>query len=223
MSSRQQVLVIGLGQFGMALSRSLVANGAQVLAVDRRPERVQLAASFATEAVEADAMDESCLAGFRPADRDLCVCAIGEESREASIIVTALLRQLGARRLLARATDSLHERILTLVGAHEVLNPERILGERLAARLAHRGILDLIPLGDDLTITELEAPPSCRGQPLDRLRLPHRYSLTVLGIRRARQGVGQVVLPTAELRIEPGDVLILVGPVGEAQRFADEA
>ncbi|MCB9780711.1 MAG: TrkA family potassium uptake protein [Alphaproteobacteria bacterium] len=218
----KQALVVGLGQFGMALARSLVEHGTEVVAVDRRADRVQLAAAFATEAVEADAMDETGLARFRPAHRDLCVCAIGQESREASIIVTAMLKQMGAPHLIARATDELHERILLLVGAHEVLNPERILGERLAARLAHQSVLDTIPLGDDLHITELSAAPSLRGRTLAQLELPRRHELTVLGVRRGPEGHGRVLRPGADLRIEAGDVLIVVGPPEAARRFAEE-
>ena len=219
----QQALVIGLGQFGMALSRALVTHGAEVLAVDRRADRVQIASAFATEAVELDAMDEASLARLRPGNRDLCVCAIGDESREASIIVSAMLRQMGARRLVARATDDLHERILTLVGAHEVINPERLLGERLAARLSYAGVIDVLPLGDDLMITELAAPQRLLGRTLAQLALPRRHQLTVLGVRRGGAGQGRVLMPSADLIVDAGDVLVVVGPNGAASALAERA
>ncbi len=220
--STHQALIVGLGQFGMALAKSLSRHGSEVLAVDRRPERVQLAAAFATEAIAMDAMDEGELARLRPKTRDLCVCAIGDESREASIVVTAMLRQMGARRLVARATDELHERILHLVGAHEVLNPERILGERLAARFAFAGVLDVTPLGDDLFITEIKPPASALGRTLAQLHLQRHYQLTVLALRRSVEGRGRALLATADLTVQAGDVMVLVGPDGAAQRFAEE-
>jgi len=217
----QQALVVGLGQFGMALAQALTKLGSEVLVVDRRAERVQLASSFATEAVTIDAMDEAELARLRPATRDLCVCAIGDENREASIVVTAMLRQMGAPRLVARATDAMHERILTLVGAHEVLNPERTLGERLAARLSSRGVIDVLPLGDDLAITEIATPPSAVGRTLAEIQLPKRFQLTVLGVRRAQEDQGKIVLPTASLKVYEGDIVVVVGPIGAARRFAE--
>lgn len=216
-----QALVIGLGQFGMALARALSAHGTEVIAVDRREHRIRVAATFAAEAIEMDATDEEHLARLAPAKRDVCVCSIGDEARESSILVTALLRQMGAKRILARATDDLHERILRMVGAHEVVNPERTIGERLATRLTHRGIVDMIPLGDDLEVTELIAPAGLFGRKLSELALPKQFQVTVVAIRRAEDKQSRLLLPEAETRISSGDVLVLVGPKGSANRLAD--
>lgn len=211
-----QILVVGLGQFGMALTRSLVAHGAEVLAVDRNELKVEEAATFAAQAMCLDAADEAELTRISPAKRDYCVCAIGDESRESSIIVTALLRQLGAPRVIARATDALHERILTLVGAHEIINPERQIGERMATRLLHRGVLEMLPLGDDLVITEMNAPTSFVGRSLHELQLPKRFQVTVVAIRRNRAGRGVLVLPTPAEPLEAGDILVIVSPPSSA-------
>ncbi len=218
--ARTQVLIVGLGQFGMALARALHANGDEVIAVDIDPHSVQVAAGFASQAVAMDAMEEAELVQLRPAARDICVCAIGNDSREASIVVTAMLRQLGARRIVARATDEVHERILNLVGAHEVINPERAVGARLAARLSRRGLLEVLPLGDDVEITELRAPEALAGRTLKELGLPRRFQVTVLAVRRGSPQSGRVLLADANLRIEAGDVLVMFGPVGAAARFA---
>ena len=163
---KRQALVIGLGQFGLALARSLSASGVEVLAVDVLPERVQVAADAVSQAICCDAMDEEALARTAPASRDICVCAIGDEGREAAIIVTTLLRQLGAERVIARAGDELLERILRLVGAHEVVNPDKAFGERLARRLLYQGILEEVPLGEDLVMSEVRVPPALVGHRL---------------------------------------------------------
>lgn len=218
---QHQALVIGLGQFGMSLARALAAHGTEVLAVDRREQRIRVAATFVTEAIEMDATDEEHLARLSPSQRDVCVCAIGDEARESSILVTALLRQMGAKRILARATDDLHERILRMVGAHEVVNPERIVGERLATRLTHRGIVDMIPLGDDLEVTELTAPPGLVGRRLADLALPRQFQVTVVAIRRVEDKQSRLLLPDAETRFASGDVVVLVGPKAAANRLVD--
>jgi trk system potassium uptake protein TrkA len=210
----ERALVVGLGQFGMALARSLVNHGVDVVAVDRRSDRVNLAAEFVTEALRLDAQDEEQLAKLDPAQRDLCVVAIGDEALEASILATALLRQMGAPRVVARATNELHQRILGLVGAHEVVNPEASFGEQLAARVAHRGLIGELQLGDDLVVTELEAPPAFAGRSLMELELPKRFGVTVVVIRRNQPGSEPVSYPTAYEILEPGDVLVCVSAPG---------
>lgn len=203
---RKQVLVIGLGQFGYSLVRALATAGVEVIAVDRVVEKTRQVAAFATSVACIDATSEAELAALAPERRDACVCAIGDESRESSIICTTLLRQLGARRVLARATDPVHERILGLIGAHEVINPESIIGQRVAMRLAHEGIRDELTLGPDLSVTEIIAPIATVGHGLAALDLPGRYEVTVAAIRRGQE----LVMPRGNVVIEEGDALVLV-------------
>lgn len=217
---RKQVLIIGLGQFGMALARSFSQRGVDVLAVDTKPALVQAASTFASEAACFNAMDEDALERTVPSRRDICVCAIGDESRESAIIVTALLRQMGAPRVAARATDELLERILRLVGAHEVFNPERAFGERLATRPIYENIIDEITLGEDLVITEFTPPRSVVGRTLLELKLPHRYGMTVIAIRRNVDGQGKVVQPDPLAPLQADDILVVVSRPGAAQRLA---
>lgn len=160
MNSKRQTLIIGLGQFGMAVARARSSRGVEVLAVDVREDRVRAASAFVAETACFDATYTDLLARTSPERRDVCVCAIGDEAKEASIICTALLRQMGARRVIARANDDLHARMLALVGAHQVVNPERAFGERFANQIVHASIKGELSLGEGLLITEVEAPAS---------------------------------------------------------------
>lgn len=206
----KQVLVIGMGQFGQSLVRSLAAAGAEVIAVDRAKEKIRLVADIAASVSCFDATDETELATLAPDRRDVCVVAIGDESRESSIICTALLRQLGAKRVLARATDPVHERILALIGAHEVINPEDLVGRRVAMRMAHEGIRDELALGEDLVITEVLAPPALIGHNLAALDLPGRHEVTVVAIRRG----DDVIIPRGDVTFQTKDAVILVSRPG---------
>ncbi len=206
---KKQALVIGLGQFGMSVARALVARQAEVLAVDVRDARVRAAAAFVSEAACFDATDEAALARTSPERRDVCVCAIGDEATEASILCTALLKQMGARRVIARSNDELHARILTLVGASQVVNPEREFGDRFANQVLFEGIRGEMALGDGLLVSEVLAPPNFVGKTLGALQLPRRFGVTVIAIRKG--GAGALVMPSAELAFEAGDVMVLVG------------
>lgn len=204
----KQVLIIGLGRFGMSVARSLTERGIEVLAADAREERVRQASSFVAEAVRFDATDSEALERTSPDQRDVCLCAIGDDSTESAIICTALLRQMGAKRVISRANSRLQTRILKLVGAHEVVNPIHEFGERFANRIAYDRVIGELPLGDDLLITELRPPPSFVGQTLADLKLPQRYSVTVVAVRQ--QESGAVVLPTANETLKADDILIVV-------------
>jgi trk system potassium uptake protein TrkA len=204
----KQAIVIGLGQFGMAVAQVLSERGMEVLAVDLVESRVRAAAEFAAEAACFDAMDTDALMRTSPERREVCICAIGDESREASIICTALLRQMGAPRVIARANNDLHARILRLVGAHQVVNPEREFGERFANHILYERVRNEMSLGEDLLITELTPPASLVGRTLADLQLPRRYGITVVAIRRA--GRGAVFVPSPSDTVEEQDVMVVV-------------
>jgi trk system potassium uptake protein TrkA len=204
----QQILIIGLGQFGMSLARTLSEKGAEVLAVDKRKNLVEEAATFVTEAIVIDATDEAELARLEPGKRDAAVCAIGDDSKEASIICTALLRQMGSRVVIARANDKLHQRILQLVGAHQIINPEQEFGKRFANRLLYRNVIADTNIGEDLYLTEICTQPSMVGKTLIELALPKKFGIMVVGIRRGTQG--KIVQPSPNELLKAEDNLIIV-------------
>lgn len=205
---KRQALIIGLGQFGMAVARALAAREVEVLAVDVNKAHVRTAATFAAEAACFDATDETALSRTSPDRRDVCLCAIGDESKEASILCTALLKQMGARRVIARSNDDLHARILTLVGADQIINPEREFGDRFANQILHREIRGEMPLGEGVLISEVAVPEAFVGKNLTELGLPRRFGVTVVAIRK--RGTGAVVLPDPKSALESGDVMVVV-------------
>lgn len=204
----KQAIVIGLGQFGMSVARALTNRGVEVIAIDKREDKVRAAAAFVTQALAFDATDAEALAQTSPERREVGLCAIGDEARDASIICTALLRQMGSPRVIARANSDIQARILTLVGAHEVVNPEREFGERFANRVVHGHIVGELPLGEDLIITEFRPPSALVGQTLGELQLPKRYGVTVVAIRRVGQPV--TISPTATDPLQAEDILVVV-------------
>jgi trk system potassium uptake protein TrkA len=216
---KMQVLIIGLGQFGMSLARSLAERRIEVMAVDSDADRVELASAFVTDAVCFDAMDQRALAAAGPEKRDVCVCAMGQEAREASIVVTALLRQMGAPRVVARAADEIHERILRLVGAHEVVNPDRAFGEQFASYLLLRGAIAQVPLGDDLMLTELAVPGPVVGRTLKDLSLPARHGITVVAMRRGGPQGARTQLPDPAAPLAADDVLVVVSTGDAVERW----
>jgi len=217
----KQILIVGLGQFGMSLARTLSEKGVEVLAVDMVRELVEEAAEFAANALVVDATEESELARLEPGKRDATVCAIGDDSKEASIICTVLLRQMGAPLVIARAGDKVHQRILRLVGAHQIINPELEYGKRFASRLLYSNVIADTSIGDDLQLTEIRMQPYMVGKSLIKLSLPRRFGVIVAGIRRGPEG--KVLQPSPDEILREDDNLIIVSSEAAIPRLVQGA
>ena len=207
--------MVGLGMFGRSIARELTNLKFEVLGVDLDESRTQDAESELSQTIAVDATDEAELTKLGPERRDVSVCAIGEESRDASIVCTALLRSLGSPRVVARSFDPTHERILRMVGAHDVVNPEREFGMRVANRLAMRGVLDSVPLGHGLEISEVHMPRAFVGKSLRELKIRERFGVVVAAVRRTTDGEEALTLPDPGDHLEGRDVLVLVARQGE--------
>lgn len=214
----KQALVIGLGRFGISVANALMERNVEVLAADQRGDRIRAAAEHVTEAVRLDATDSEALAQTAPDRRDICICAFGDDSIQASILCTALLREMGAKRVIARASDDLQARILRRVGAHEVIDPLRDFGRRFASHLVHDDILGEMPLGRDLVITEMRPTDAMEGKTLADLDLPRNHGITVVGWRHGTEAVES---PDAHRPLEDIDALIVVSRPDAVSRLME--
>jgi len=203
----KQVAVIGLGRFGSSVARTLAESGCEVLAVDADESRVKAIADEVTDAVRANALDEQALRALGLRNFEVVVVAIGHEV-QASILTTVLLKEMGIPKIVAKAQDDLHGRVLQKVGADVVVYPERDMGVRLAHTLISRNVIDEIQLSTDYSILEMAAPHAFLGRNLKDLELRQRFGLSVLAIRRKDR---IIVSPNAEQVVEEGDILVVLG------------
>lgn len=209
--------VIGLGRFGWSVATTLARHGQPVLGIDSDPALVQSISAELDAAVHCDTTDEASLAELH-LERAACVIvAIGAEHKDASILTTALLRQSGVPRIIARATTALHGRVLLAVGAHEIVNPEHEMGERIARRLSRPSIIEQIPLGEGADLAEIEVPEAFVGRTLVELDVRKRFDASVVAIRRAGK-IHSYVLGMGPL--EQKDVLVVIGPPDSVAKLA---
>lgn len=219
-----RVAIIGLGLLGQTIVTSLAERGYPVLAIDNRAERVDAISRLVERAVCMDATDQHALESLRIHEMDIAVCTIGPSGLQSSILITALLRQFEVPRIIVRSADPLHERILRLVGATEVYNPEKEVGARLAGRLSRPGLLELIPIGRGMSVSDAILPESFVGGTLAELDLRRRYGVNVIGVRRKGEGSGQeketIINLLPDTRLQAGDVLVLVGRDEDIERLS---
>lgn len=212
--------VVGLGQFGRSVALNLVQQGEAVLAIDIDPQRAQLVEADVDAVVVADATNEAALAELGLERMSCVVVAMGARARDTSIMVTALLRQRAVRRIVTRATNDLHERVLRAVGAHEIVNPEQEMGARLAGHLANPHVLDQFALDREHVVAEVEAPETFVGRKLGDLGLRERSKVAVVLIRR--RGVVISTIDENE-QVDSGDVLVVLGTPLAVRQFAAHA
>ena len=152
-------LVIGMGRFGTAVAQELTELGQEVLAIDENVESVQRIADDVTQVMQGDAQDEAVLGAISVRNFDCCIVAVGTDM-EASILITVMLKDLGAQYIIAKARSTVHAKVLERVGADRVVLPESEMGCKLAQRLAHANVVDFIGVSDEYSILEIHAPKS---------------------------------------------------------------
>jgi len=211
----KQYVVIGLGRFGTSVATSLYKMGYEVLALDSSEEKIQAIVNDVTHAVVADATDEAALKALGLGNCDVVVVAIGQDM-QASILATLVLKASGVKRVVAKAQNDLHGKVLEKVGADQVIYPERDMGVRVANNLVSTNVLDHIELSEEHTIAEVLVPESFFSKTLGQLNLRARYGLNVLAIKRNEQ---ILISPTADDYLLKGDIIIVLGEKDRLARF----
>ncbi len=199
--------VIGLGRFGFYVAKTLSELGAEVIAIDKDENKVRQVADFVTHVYVADALDEKALEEAGIFNADVVVVSIGQNV-EASIFVVVILKEKGVREVVAKAINPIHGKVLERLGVKRVVYPEM----ETAVKLAHTlmiGVIEEFPFAPGYSIIELETPEEFVGKKLKELDLRRKYGITVVAIKKARNGVR--VNPSGDDLIEEGDKLLILG------------
>lgn len=197
MSIHKSYAVFGLGRYGSAVARELAKNGAEVLAVDIKEANVNAAAQDIPVCKCADVTDIEVLRQLDIADFDVVIIAMAG-SLESSVMATTLCKELGVKTVIVKCADEMHERILSRVGADQVVIPESESGARMAKNLVSSGFVDIIELSGSVSMLELDVRPEWVGKSLLDLHLRKKYSMNVVAIRRGK-GVSTDIDPNEPL------------------------
>lgn len=174
--------VIGLGQFGMTLATTLAESDNDVLVIDDKEENIQEIAEKVTYAVRADVREPGILKTLGVQNVDVAVIAVAENI-EASITATMQAKELGVPYVMAKAMNGLHGRILSKIGADEVIYPEQSMGLRVAKNLMSGGFLDIFELSSEFSIAEFRIPEKWVGKSLLSLGVREKHKINIIGIK----------------------------------------
>ena len=178
----KSILLIGLGRFGRYIAEKLHDMQHAVLAVDHDEDRVNSILPFVTNALIADSTNADFLRSLGIPSFDICIVAIGDDF-QSSLETTSLLKEFGARHVVARASRDIHEKFLLRNGADEAVYPERQFALWTAIRCGSNHILDYFPLSDEYAIYEVPVPKAWEGKSLGELDIRRRHHLNILGIK----------------------------------------
>ena len=183
MSLKKSYAVFGLGRYGLAVARELVAGGAEVLAIDSSDAIVNSLAGEIPLCKCADVTDPDVLRQLDIGSMDVVIVAMAG-SLEATVMATMLCKELGVKRVIAKCSNEMHQKILTRVGADQVVFPESESGVRLAKNLLSAGFVDLLELARDVSMVEINVQPEWAGKSLMELNLRRKYGINVVAMRQ---------------------------------------
>ena len=187
----KSILIIGMGRFGRHCARKLNEMGHQVMAVDKDEGCIDDVLSYVTDGVIGDSTQKSFMRSLGVKNFDVCIVAIGDDF-QSSLETTALLKDLGAEFVVARAARDVHARFLARNGADEVIYPERQLAEWSAIRYSSNHILDYTPLSEEYAVYEIAIPSQWIGRSLADLDLRRKKKINVFAIKQGEKLISDI-------------------------------
>ncbi len=227
----KQYAVVGLGRFGSTVARELMDKGAEVIAVDRSKKRVEAVKDDVSSAIQIDTMDEESLRQCGLEKVDAAIVCMGLDIEESILATTILKKKIGIKRVIARAGTSLHAEILKMVGAEEIVFPERDIGEKVAVKLVSPGLEEFVELGEDLVLAEIEAKTeTLTGKSLKDLGLFAKYKINPIIIKKkvryekAGEAAEEEIreLPDPDYIVSDGDTLLVLGETKDVEGFMEK-
>jgi trk system potassium uptake protein TrkA len=210
------VAVLGLGDFGFNLASWLTTLGNEVLAVDRSPELVQKIMDKVSKAVVADVTDRESLAELGIGEMDCALISVGRRL-ETNVLLTHHLAAIGVPRILVRVADEEQAKILKLVGATDVVQPDRDIAARVAAMITFPRLVEYIALEGPYRVVAVKAPAKYLGKTLDELGLTRQDDIRVLAVDPAGPDTPPFT-PSADHLVHESDTLVFMGEVGRLLR-----
>lgn len=207
------VLIIGVGEFGSHVARRMEELRCEVMAVDMNEERINEILPYVTNAQIGDSTNEEFLRSLGVGNYDVCIVALGGLF-QSSLETTSLLKELGAKMVISRATNDVQMKFLLRNGADEVVYPEMQMALRIATKYASDSILDFIQLDNNYSIYEMVVPKDWYGKTLAQLDIRKKYKVNILTIKRGNE----VFIPAPDTVIKTDDVAFVIGEVRDIQK-----
>ncbi len=214
-----KILLIGMGKFGQILGEKLLEVGDEVMIVDRDEEKINRFASKYADALIANCMEEENLRAMAPASFDACVVAIADDF-QSSLEITSLLKELGAKYVVAKASTEIQRKFLLRNGADEVVYPDYDMAEKLAVTLHSTKVFDYVELNEETSIMEVAVPTRWAGKRLADVNPRKNHGLNLLTVRKSNEAL--VTELNADYVFKTGDHMLVFGNTEKILKFTNK-
>ncbi len=223
--------VIGLGRFGQKLAIALAMSGAEVIAIDRNRDAIELITDQVSHAVRLDSTDEEALKSQGVDKVDVAIIGIGQGAGgfESAILTVVNLRQMGVKQIYARAEDLIAGEVFSKVGATEVIYPEIESAERWAYKLIAPQIGEKIDFAEGYSLARVKAPASFDGKTVMDLQLRQKHNVNLVLIKRGESSEqkkaekGKIInVPMPSTVVYQGDILMVAGSDADLAKLPQE-
>lgn len=224
-------IIVGLGNFGGPLAEKLTTQGNEVIGIDSNMAKVELYKERISHTICMDATDESTVSGLPLSDTDVVIIAFGQD-QGANVMTTALFKNFQVKRLISRAINPLHEKVLNAIGIEEIVHPEEESAERWAKKLCLTNVVDSFELSADFSIIEVNIPERYIGSTIKEIQLRRKYNILALttikktkvkslvGKSRNEEQVQGVIAPDTVLG--ENDILVIYGANKDLRKFTNK-
>ena len=210
----KSILVIGIGRFGKHLCQDLVENGNDVMAVDEQEENLEEILPIVTSAKIGDCTKEEVLRSFGVSNFDICFVCIGTNF-QSSLEVTNLLKEMGAKYVISKATRDIQAKFLLKNGADEVVYPDRDIAKRVATRVSTNHVYDYVEMGE-YSIYEIQPLEEWIGKPIREVDFRAKYNVNIMG---TKHGDETNLMPTPEHIFDREEHLMVIGKKEDIDRI----
>ncbi|MBE7056397.1 MAG: TrkA family potassium uptake protein [Ruminococcaceae bacterium] len=175
-------LVIGMGHFGKHLADRLQRMGNEVMIIDKCVEKIEDLAPDFQDAQIGDCTSKNLLKSLDVEDFDVCFVTVGDNF-QSSLEISYLLKELGAKCVVAEVGRDVQEKFLLRNGADYVIYPERDMASRMAVKYSANNVFDYIELSPEYGIFEIPPMEAWVGKSIRELDIRGKYGMNVLGVK----------------------------------------
>lgn len=209
----KSVLIIGAGQFGIHIARRMAELRCEIMVVDSDEGRINSILPYVTNAQIGNSTNEEFMESLGIPDFDVCIVTISSSFQD-SLETTALLKELGAKKVIARAQNDVQEKFLLRNGADETVYPEKQTAIRVATKEAHDDILDVFQLDRNINIYEVRVPANWNNKTIAELDIRKKHNLNIIAVRAE----DRLVLPMPDMILTTDDAILLLGNIKDIQK-----